>query len=265
MGQGDPQSIQGVPHFRVGCRTGLALRRRHDAVPRVEGDVQTLKKVLRIVPDADLHKRFPAQDGVGPTEIGRVPAVLALLDRPVKKRGLTSQVISFGHVVEPLRGLHQRDLGVSKIPKGLVKDLRRWKLVGIEDQDELALGLKERAVDIPRLGVPLVPGPVGRSDDVSRALGQRGLLQLPRIAVVKHIGVVRVANGDRGSNGFPNQLDGLVVAGDKDIHRRARHGRRRAAPDLQAPQHESEQPNTGEAIGLGGEQGERNRPVVPVD
>jgi len=218
-----------------------------------------------VVDQPGLEQRLAPQHGVGAAEEGRVPAVLALLDGAVEQRRLAAEGIARGHVAEPLRGLHEGDAGVAEVAEGAVQDVRVRDLVRVLDEDELAVGLEERVVEVAGLGVALVAVPVVGADDVAGALLGGHPAHLLGLAVVQHVGAVRVADGEGGADGLADDVDRLVVGGDEDVDPLvAARGRRRAAA-APLPHGRAEEQGVDEREGLRGQQQKGERPERPVD
>lgn len=135
-------------------------------------------------------------------------------------------------VVELLRPLHDRDQRVPEVPDQLVDEVRRRDEVGIDHAHELAARLPEGVVQIARLGVSvLVPA------DVLRTEAHAERAHPLAIAVVEHVGGVRVAHGDRRRDRRREHRIWLVVGRDVEVHPTAREhlaaGGRADIPDHQ--------------------------------
>ena len=86
----------------------------------------------------------------------RVATVLAGADH-VEEEGLLVthrvRVLDRVAVREVVRGLHQRDLRVVEVAEGRLEEVGTGYVVGVERDDEVAVGDRERVVDVPRLRV----------------------------------------------------------------------------------------------------------------
>ncbi len=199
----DPQRL---PAPRVHAQAGVHVLR-----DRLDGDV------------ADLLQRLAAEDGRAAGEDRGVPVVAAGLDDVVEElpllpvRGL--RVVEPGlerlEVVEGVRRLHETQLFVLKIPDKARDEVRVGDVVGVEDDDEFAVGLGEGVVEVARLGVAVV-----RADHVRDAqlLGQR--LRGRPLAVVAQVNpFVRVVQPQAGLERHAQQVGVLVVGRHENVHR----------------------------------------------
>ena len=85
-----------------------------------------------------------------------------------------------------------RDLRVPEVAQRPVQDRRLGDLVGVQDEQELALGGEERGVEVACLRVARHVRPVLGARDVADAVGVRRRPHLGADAVVEHPGLVRV-------------------------------------------------------------------------
>src|SRR5215472_5860076 len=96
----------------------------YQLISGVEREAHPTRQCSDVLPNSQPQQCFPAQNCIGSAKKGRVPAVLALLDRPVEQRCLTTQWIVLGDVVEPLRRLHECNRRIfSKVSKRPIEDL----------------------------------------------------------------------------------------------------------------------------------------------
>ena len=151
-----------------------------------------------------------------PTREGRVEAVLAGLDEPVE-HGLHVARTAGDQVVQVsvgLRGLHEGDIRLREERHRLVQEIRGGHEVGVQDDEELAGGDRQRIVDIAGLGAG-----VALTDDVLGAQlgGQRA--DVIGLAVVQHVGDVLAVHRDCGGHGGADLVQFLAVGGDVDVDR----------------------------------------------
>ena len=76
----------------------------------------------------------------------------------------------------------------------MVEDGRQRDLVGVKDQDELAVRRQEGVVQVPGLGMAGPAGPIGRPRDPADAVAACLFLQFGTVAVVEDPGLVRVGD-----------------------------------------------------------------------
>ena len=155
--------------------------------------------------------------------VGGAVAVLAGADDAVEERLLVAaDRVVLGRVVieEVVRGLDDGHPLVVEVADQRVERVRHRDVVGVEDEDQIARGARQRGVDVAGLGVRVVG-----AGHVARAGEPRELLHLRAATVVEQVGGVRVgeraAAGERGEH----DLGGLVVGADVDVD--ARRGDRR--------------------------------------
>ncbi len=151
-------------------------------------------------------------------------AVLARADDAVEERLLVAAdhvVLDRVVVEEVVRALDQRHSLVVEVADHRVERVGHRHVVGVEHQHQLALGARQRGVDVAGLGVRVVG-----AGQVARAGQLRQLLHLRPPAVVEQVG--RVGIGERAAAGQRrhHHLDRLVVGADVDVDRASRRGRR---------------------------------------
>ncbi|HWO15904.1 MAG TPA: hypothetical protein VNM89_04240 [Solirubrobacterales bacterium] len=212
--------------------------------------VEVLGDRLRRDP-ADPEQRLAAdQRRRAAPESGAV-AVFAGADDAVEQRLLVpSHRVVLRRVVveEVMRALHQAHPLVVEVADQRVEGVGHRHVVGVEHEDEVAVGARQRRVDVSRLGVGVVgPGQVARA---GRLRQFRHLLAAP---VVEQPGRVRIGEGAAAGQGRGNHFDRLVVGADVDVDlvsgRGGRALRRRPRPG--EPGQRRQRP---EAVDLGDQQ-----------
>ena len=94
------------------------------------------------------------------------------------------------------------------------RQIRLGHEVGVEDDEELALGDRQRVVDVAGLGA----GVALAADVVRSELLGKGAY-LVRFSVVQHVCPVPAVHGHRGRQGAPDDVRALAVRGDVDVDR----------------------------------------------
>jgi hypothetical protein len=173
--------------------------------------------LVHVAGDAQLHKRLAPQHGVRAAEERRVPAVLALLDGTVEQGRLAPERVARADVAEVLRRLHQRDALILEVGERVVEDPRVGHLVRIEDQDELAAGRHQGAVEVAGLGVQRLAIPRAAAGQIADPERGDRVGELRPCAVVEDPGGVGVVDRPSGAHRVQDQLDVLVVGRDEDI------------------------------------------------
>ena len=205
------------------------------AAPAVAQEADRRVEVLgdRLGRDAaDREQRVAVDQRRRAAPVGGAVAVLAGTDDAVEERLLVAAddvVLDRVVVEEVVRGLDHRHPLVVEVADQGVERVRHRHVVGVEHQDQLALGPRQRRVEVAGLGVGVVgagqvPGP-----------GQlRQLLHLRPAAVVEQVGGVRVGERAAAGQRRHDHLDRLVVGADVDVdlapRRRRRPHRRRPRP-----------------------------------
>ncbi|MEX0972999.1 MAG: hypothetical protein WDZ46_07045 [Solirubrobacterales bacterium] len=200
---------------------------------------------------ADLEQGTAPQHGRRAAPVGGSVAILAGADDAVEERLLVAPddvVLDRVVVEEVVRALHQGDFLVVEVADQGVERVGHRHVVGVEHQDQLAVGAGQGGVDVARLGVRVVgPGQVAGAGQLSQ------LGHLRPAAVVEQVGRVRIGQGAAAGQGRRDDLEGLVVGADVDVDLVARRGgrphRRRARPRV--PGQRAERP---EAVDLGDQQ-----------
>ena len=150
------------------CRQSRGLR--YPQVGHVVAPAAHLQRGVGVLGDglyrdpADLHQWRAPQHRAGAAEEGGVPQVVAMLHQTVKQFGLVRNdpegiQVAFKRIrrVEEMRRLQHRQFGV--VQEGAQRQLQerpRRHMVAIENRYELAVGARERRVQVAGLGVLVV-------------------------------------------------------------------------------------------------------------
>ena len=172
---------------------------------------------------ADLEQRVAVDQRRRAAPVGGAVAVLAGADDAVEERLLVAaDRVVLGRVVveEVVRGLDHGHALVVEVADQGVERVGHRHVVGIEDEDQVALGPRQRRVEVAGLGV----GVVG-ADQVAGPGQPRYLLHLGPAAVVEQIGRVRVGQRPAAGQGRHHHLGRLVVGADVDVDRAPRRRR----------------------------------------
>ena len=195
---------------------------------------------------ADLEQGVAVDQRRRAAPVDAAVAVLAGADDAVEERLLVAAdgVVLGGVVVEEVvRRLDHRHPLVVEVADQGVERVGHRHVVGVEHQHQVALGPRQRRVEVARLGVRVVA-----ADQVAGARQPCQLLHLRAAAVVEQVGRVRVGQRPAAGQGRHHYLDRLVVGADVDVDRAPRRRRR---PPRRRPRP--------------GEPGEDRQRVEPVD
>ena len=226
------------------CASSFPIRRAARFRMRRRGSQRGAYGLLHlpdVADDAQLHQCLTAQHCVGATEEGRVPAVLALLDGAVEEGCLAAERIGVRDVGEPLGRLDQGDLRILEPAECAVEDAWIWDLVGVEHEQELAMGAEEGVVEVARLRVTRLVRPVLMPVQVADPERLGGAAHLGTVPVVEDPGFVGVVDPQGGRCGGSHHLHRLVVRRDEDVDGRPRRRRRRVTALADAPHGEPEE------------------------
>ena len=124
-------------------------------------------------------------------------------------------------VEEVVRGLDHRHALVVEVADQRVERVGHRHVVGVEHQHQVALGPRQRRVEVAGLGV----GVVG-AGQVAGAGQPRQLLHLRPAAVVEQPGRVGIGERAAACQRRHHHLDRLVVGADVDVDRASRRRRR---------------------------------------
>lgn len=204
-----PAQIGRVPALAV-----HAQRRMRVLGHRLDGDA------------AHLVERLAAQHRTRAAEEGRVPEVVAGLDQAVEELAFVGHPAEGAEIalerirrIEVMRRLQHAELAVAQEPAdGHLQERARRDVVAVEDGDQLALGDRQRVIDVAGLGVL-----VGRPDQVAatRLLGEA--LELRPTSVVEDVDlelVGGVIHDHRRQHGRLHDVEAFVVGRDIDVDRR---------------------------------------------
>ena len=164
--------------------------------------------------------------------VGGPVAVLAGADDAVEERLLVAaDRVVLGRVVveEVVRGLDQRHPLVVEVADQGVERVRHRHVVGVEHQHQVALGPRQRRVEVAGLGVRVVV-----ADQVLGPGQLRHRLHLRPPPVVEQVGGVGIGERPASGQGRHYHLGRLVIGADVDVdapsRRRLRPHRRRPRP-----------------------------------
>ena len=174
---------------------------------------------------ADLLECGPPQHGAGAAEEGRVPIVVGVLDEAVEHIALGRHARAGREVplervgrIEVVGRLHERIARLRDHPAhGHLQERAGCDVVGVEDGDELTLGLGERVVQVAGLGVQVVA-----AGDVADAAFGCEITELVPPAVIEQEYTQffrRPVDRDRAEHGCADDRHRFVVGGDKHVHR----------------------------------------------
>jgi hypothetical protein len=144
-----------------------------------------------------------------------------LLLLPSRPRIPVNAVLERIQIVKILGALNDSNLRIGEEADRVVDHLRRGHMVRIQRDDELAAGLRHCVIQIAGLGMLSIPA---RNVAAVELLGQ--FPHLAALPVIEDVGFVRIIHVHSAQNRFPQELNRLVVGGDKNIHATARHGLR---------------------------------------
>ena len=164
-----------------------------------------------------------------------------------------------------MRSLNEGDRALREIAECAVEDLRPRHLIGVENQQELAIGLQQSVVEIAGLCVQRPVLPAGASRDVADAEFVGHLLHGWAVAIVEHISAMRVTDALGRLSSAANELDLFVVRRDEDVNGQTGGRRRRRRARLRSPQREPEEEHIDERVGLGKHQRNRDPPGVEFE
>src|SRR5256714_5083541 len=207
---------QSLDVIRERRRWGESVSQGLAVINRLPASAVEYDRCLHVLGDrlgresADLFESRAPKHAAAAAEKRRVPAVLPRLKEREEDPILFPQAPAlFVHdvserigIVEVLRRLNERDSRVAEVAKQTVEDVRQRDVVRVELENELAARESDGMVEVTRFGVR-----VSFTPDVfdPQRLGHR--LDLFALAVVEHVGAVRIL--DRaGSNGSaPRNLE----------------------------------------------------------
>ena len=187
-------------------------------------------------------------------------AVLAGADDAVEERLLVAAddvVLDRVVVEEVVRGLDQGHALVVEVADQSVERVGHRHVVGVEHQHQVALGPRQRRVEVAGLGVGVVgPGHVLGAGQL------RQLLHLRPAAVVEQVGGVGIAERAAPGQRRHDHLGRLVVGADVDVDRAPRR-RRRPCRRRSRPGEPGEDSERVEAVDLGHQQHREQHRVRP--
>jgi len=131
-------------------------------------------------------------------------------------------------------------------------------VVGVELKDELTIGKLERIIEVARLGVR-----VPFAADVSDAERVRHCLHLIALAVVEHVGLVRILDRARADRRPPQYFQRLVEVRDEHVDLEA-FGCGGRIPVLQLPHRRDQEQRVDEPIRFGDDENDRENERVRI-
>ena len=250
----------------LGGEPGRERQREVDRAPaprvQLQGGVGVLGHRLYLEA-ADRLDRGAAQHGARAAEEGRVPEVVAGLDHVVEEGLLGSdpalqvQVALEGvGVEEVLGGLDERDTRVLEESDRLAQEAPHRHVIGVEDRDQVAMGPRQRVVEVAGLGVRVV----GARQVEAAQLARQGFEGLTAAVVEEEHLLARVVDGERPDQRAPHDRERLVIRGDEDVHA-GKALQRRRGPALERDRLEVAEEEDQHAVDLGAQQQDRDRPV----
>ena len=179
-----------------------------------DGGVEVLGHRLGGDP-ADPLQRLAADDGGGPAPEGPVVAVLARHDHLEEHALIVAarlEMLERVVVAEVVGRLDQRHRRIVEVADGGVEDVGLRDVVGVEDQDQLTVGVAEGVVDVAGLGVL-----VGRPGQIAgpEPSGQPG--HLLTATVVEDPGGMGIGDPVAAHQRGPEDVQALVVGADEDV------------------------------------------------
>ena len=170
-----------------------------------------------------LGERIAPDDGAGTAEEGRVPQIVAGLDRTVEQIALARQIahraqIALGGVgrIEMMRRLHQRQLGILLEPAdGHLQEGSGRHMVAVEDGDQFAIGLLHRRIEVASLGMKIVAAGQIAAAGLARErlkLGPAPVIQDEDAETVG--GIIHV---HRREHGVADDLQAFIIGRDIDV------------------------------------------------
>ena len=163
----------------------------------------------------DPFQGLAADDGGGTAPEGPVVTVLARHDHLEEHALIVAaglEVLERVLVAEVVGRLDQRHRVVLEVADRGVEDVGLRDVVGVEDEDQLPVGVAQGVVDVAGLGVLVgAPGQITRSEPT----GQAG--DLVTVAVVEDPGGMGIGDPIAAHQGGPEDVQPLVVGADEDI------------------------------------------------
>src|SRR6266849_3301031 len=135
-------------------------------------------------------------------------------------------------VIELLRRLYERDLFGHEVSKRIMDKIREWDLVGVKNGDKLALGLRERSIDISCFMMLVI-----RSREIVYSHRFTELTQFRATAIIQYPCLVWVTYIQRPQDRHAQNREILVISGNEDIDC-APAGRSGMRYRFQVPRHE---------------------------
>ena len=123
-----------------------------------------------------------------------------------------SAVLDGIEIVEFLRRLYERELLVGKVAKRVIEEFRQWNLVGIEDGDELAIGLCQGSIDVACFVVCIIG-----AGKVFDAHLQAELTQCRSAPIVQHPDLVGIAYIDGPQDRHFQDSEVFVIGRNENV------------------------------------------------
>jgi hypothetical protein len=179
-----------------------------------DGGVEVLGHRLGGDP-ADPFQGLAADDGGGTTPEGPVVAVLARHDHLEEHALIVAarlEVLEGVVVAEVVRCLDQRHRGIVEVADRGVEDVGLGDVVGVEDEDQLPVGVAQCVVDVAGLGVL-----IGGAGQIARSEPSGQVGDLVTVAVVEDPSGVGIGDPVAAHQGGHEDVQPLVVGTDEDI------------------------------------------------
>ena len=176
----------------------------------------------------DIIQRFTANHGAGAAEEGRIPVIVALLNRAIEQHPFIGDVAADGEVafkrvrrIEIVRGLHQRQHRVfEEAANRRLQEHAGRHVVTVEDANQLSLSQGHRVVQVTRFGVFIII--TGDIADADIGGEHRKFATFPVVQQIDFHFIRRVIDTLRSQHGIAHDFQRFVIAGNINIDRRPR-------------------------------------------
>ncbi len=226
VGEEDLEAAGGPPELLLGEGLDVVGRVAHredlgdeDRLPAALVHHERRPDVLRLrvrVDAVDVEHGLAPEHHVGAHAERGVEAVLAWLDEAIEDRLHVGGALGDDRVrlvAVALGGLHERELGIDEERKRVLDEVGPGDEVRVEHREALALGERQRVVDVARLRAVRA-----QAADVAHADAGREVADVVAAAIVEDPGAVLAAHVARGGRGALDHLERLAVHRDEDVH-----------------------------------------------